>query len=52
MANECGKPGGSEIKICTSVFKGGFTTNTESYTQKWAELINSLESKRFRGNGI
>ena len=36
-----------EQNICTSVFKdGGDTTTRKIYTQKWVELINTLERSK------
>ena len=41
------KVDGKEIKICTSVFKSGENViTTKIYTQKWADVINTLEMQK------
>ena len=32
--------------LCTSIFKSGATTTKEIYTEKWAEMINTLERSK------
>ncbi len=47
MAKEKDKFDDKECKLCTSVFKsGGSIATKEIYTQKWIEVINTLERRK------